>query len=423
VGRAFSESEHPVLIRRRHVFYVEGYDPQGAAGYYNIFERSWQLFRRVWQVDGKLGKLELDSELIAHWDVEAAGPNWQVATRYEFLRLEDVIAAAMAEPMWRQVPRALAWAIDDLVSGTTARIFRAAWRFAVHLIYFQALLLLWLAASIACGWLAGLAVVRLAGAAPPVGIAVGMGAAIGCFLLLRPLADRWLVVQINNCWPYLRELARGKASFFDRPIDHYAARIVAGARAREADEIVVVGHSAGGLTASMVMARALELDPEVGRRGPQLLLLTLGSCLPAAALHPAACRTREMIARLAAEPSLVWVDCVSRKDAMNFWNFDPVAGVGIEAPARRCNPLVWRVVFKEALSPERYRQLHLNSFRLHFQFIMSGDRRGPFNYLMLIAGPVAIADWARQPDETAAAFGPDGALAPVGDLGATAAVG
>ena len=145
------------VIGRRHVFYVEGYDPRGAEGYYDIFRRSWKRCRGAWHFEGKLGELELDSDLIAHWDVEAAGPNWQVATRYEFLRLEAVIRANMAEPMWRQLPRAIAWALDDLITGTVVRIFRAAWRFELHLLYFQMLLWLWLGLSLAGGWLAGLA--------------------------------------------------------------------------------------------------------------------------------------------------------------------------------------------------------------------------------------------------------------------------
>ena len=32
------------LIRRRHVLYVEGYDPQGAEGYHNLFSRSFRRF-------------------------------------------------------------------------------------------------------------------------------------------------------------------------------------------------------------------------------------------------------------------------------------------------------------------------------------------------------------------------------------------
>jgi hypothetical protein len=228
---------------------------------------------------------------------------------------------------------------------------------------------------------------------------------------LRPLADRLQVVQINSCWPYLREFASGQASAFDAPIDAYAARIVEAARANQSDEIVVIGHSAAGVTACAVMARAFGLDPELGRRGPKILLLTLGSVMPAAALHPAARRMRDVVGRLAVEPSLSWIDCVSRKDVMNFWGFDPVAGTGVEVTARRCNPQTWQVRFKEVVSPEYYRRLRLSFFRLHYQFIMSGDRPAPYDYLMLVAGPVAIAQWAAHPRETAAAFANDGAFA------------
>jgi hypothetical protein len=396
------------VIRRRQLFYVEGYDPRGAEGYYDIFRRSWKRYRGVWHLEGELGELELDSELLAHWDIETAGPNWRVATRYEFLRLEAIIAGNMAEPMWRQVRRALAWAIDDLVSGTTARIFRAAWRFALHLLYFQVLMGLWLVLALVGGWLAGLAAARLGGLPMPAAIAIGAGFGIVCFWLLRPLADRLQVVQINSCWPYLREFARGHASAFDAPIDAYAARIAAAALRNEADEIVVVGHSAAGVTACAVMARAFALDPDLGRHGPKVVLLTLGSVMPAAALHPTAQRMREVVRRIATEPSLTWIDCVSRKDVMNFWDFDPVAGIGVAAGSERCNPLIWPVRFKEVVSPEYYRRLRLSFFRLHYQFIMSGDRPAPFDYLMLVAGPVAIAEWARHPHEVAALFGPDG---------------
>ena len=36
------------LIRRRHVLYVEGYDPQGAEGYHNLFSRSFRRFLKNW---------------------------------------------------------------------------------------------------------------------------------------------------------------------------------------------------------------------------------------------------------------------------------------------------------------------------------------------------------------------------------------
>ena len=39
-----------------------------------------------------------------------------------------MIRANMAEPMWRQVPRALGWALNYLFTGTLFRVYRASHR-------------------------------------------------------------------------------------------------------------------------------------------------------------------------------------------------------------------------------------------------------------------------------------------------------
>jgi hypothetical protein len=393
------------MIRRRHVFYVEGYDPLGVDVYYDMFRRSWQRFRGVWGCQSKLSELMLDSDAVAHWDIETSGPNWHVDTRYEFVRLEHILAANIGQPLIWQLPRALAWAVDDLISGTTVRVLRASWRFGLHFIYFQVLLLLWLGIAVAAGWIAADAAGRFG--LPSLGaMAAGVAAAILSFLALRPLADRMHVVQINNCWPHQREFGRGAPSRFDAPIEACAARLVAAARA-EVDEIVVVGHSQGGVTSTAVMARALALDPELGRRGPKVVLMTLGSVMPGVALHPTATRMREIIRRLAVEPSVLWIDCQSRKDVMNFWEFDPAEGTGLALGAQRRNPLIWQLRFKDMLSRDYYQSLRFDLFRLHFQFLKASDRRAPFDYLMLVAGPLAVADWAKDHDALVGQFAQD----------------
>jgi hypothetical protein len=398
------------VIRQRHIFYVEGYDPQGAEGYYGLFRAACKRFQAVWSIRPEVGSLEIQSDDFAHWHVDVHAPNWDVTTRYDFLRQEHFIRSDMAEPMTRHIPRALRWIAGDLVSGTLFRIFRASWRFGLALLYFELLLLAWLAVPVAVGLLLARALREILHVPVWGGVLAALAAALSLFLILRPLADRWMVVQITNHWPRLRKFARGEATWFDQAIEAGARGLVAAALANEADELVVIGHSGGGITAPAVVARALELDPNLGRRGPQLVLLTLGSIMPAVALHPAAVKMRNVIARIATEPSLTWIDCQSRKDVLNFWDFDPVAGVGINTAARRYNPLIWTVRFKEMVSPEYYRRFRRSFFRLHYQFIMSGDRRAPYDYLMLVAGPVAIAEWARHPDQVAAAFRQDGAF-------------
>jgi hypothetical protein len=402
------------LIRRRHVIYVEGYDPQGAEGYYRLFGRSWTRFLKIWPLKARLGELKLESPDFATWEVDASGPNWQVCARYDFLRQEHFIRANMAEPLSRQMPRALAWAFDYLISGAIFRVLRASAYFGLVLIYFQLMLIAWIVLPLAGGFLAALATAHALALTGPLswvaGALAGVVAAVAIFLLLRRLAGRWFIIQINNHWPYLCEFARGEATCFDAPIEAGARRVVAAVRANEADEIIVVGHSGGGALAPAVVVRALELDPDLGRRGPPLTLITLGSIAPGAALHPKAARLRAEFARLAAEPSVLWIDSQSRADVLNFWNFDPVAGIGAQVAGRRCNPLIWKVRFGDMLSRRFYWRIRFNFFRLHYQFIMASDRRAPYDYFMLVCGPVPLAAWARDPNGVLAAFGPDGGL-------------
>src|SRR5262249_34596280 len=149
----------------------------------------------------------------------------------------------------RQIPRALTWIADDIVTGTTARIIRASWRFWLHVATLQLGLLIWLSLAIAAGWLiAHLAATYLA--APfVIAFAVGIIAAILAVFALRPLADRWLIVRLNNGWPYMRDYNRGRPTCFDRLIEVGAQRLKAAVDTADADEIVVIGHSGGGLFA------------------------------------------------------------------------------------------------------------------------------------------------------------------------------
>jgi len=401
----------PQQVRRRHVLYVEGYDPQGAEGYYNIFRKSFERFLRIWPLKTKLSPLEIDSEFFAHWEIDTAGPNWQVHTRYDFLRQEQYIRANMAEPIVRIVRRALVWITDYLFSGAMYRVYRASWRYGLALTHFQAMLLGWLWAAVIAGAAAGFTLAHFFRLNIYLSIAAGLIAALVCFRLLRPLADRWFVVQINSHWPYLGEFGRGEPTGFDPPINACAERLIAVARENGVDEILVIGHSGGGVIAPAVIARALELDPNVGRHGPRVMLMTLGSIMPGAAVHPKAKRLRAIIERVAVEPSILWIDVQSSKDVLNFENFDPVAGIGIDPGEARCNPLIWQVRFRDLLSLNFYNSIRTNYFRLHYQFIMANDMRAPYDYFMLVCGPLPPEEWARRQYDLLAEFSEDGSYA------------
>jgi len=186
-------------VRRRHVIYVAGYEPRGAKGYCKLFERECDRFQRVWPVSLTIEPTDLDSKDVARWLLDVRASHWQVSTTYDFLRMEEFIRADLAEPMVRHIPRSLGWFIGDIVSGAQLRIFRASWRFGMHLLFVQLVLLAWLAFAAAIGALTGYVVTDQLGFPASVGIVASVFGAFASFLALQPLARRWGAIQIPSC--------------------------------------------------------------------------------------------------------------------------------------------------------------------------------------------------------------------------------
>jgi hypothetical protein len=396
------------VIRRRHVIYVEGYDPQGAEGYYAMFQRTWQRALPLWSATGTLGPLQIDSEEFAHWDVDASGPNWHVTTRYDFLRQEQIIRANMAEPLPKLLYRSILWSLRYWLNGSNFRMTFGSWRYGTSLVFFQLMAQLWVLFGVLCGGLAATALVHFAGWPIVLAALVGLAVGVGAILLLRPAANRWYVVQINSHWPHVVEFARGEKSCFDAPVEACARRLVEVVRANEADEVLLMGHSGGCMLVPVILARALELDPDLGRHGPRVVMLTVGSIMPAAGVHRGAIRLRAGLARVAVEPSVLWIDGQAHKDILNYPNYDPIKGLRIDVRAERCNPLIWEIRFRDMLTAATLRRLRWEYFRLHYQFLMANELRAPYDFFMLVAGPVPVEDWARHGRRCERAFAPDG---------------
>jgi hypothetical protein len=80
--------------------------------------------------------------------------------------------------------------------------------------------------------------------------------------------------------------------------------------------------------------------------------------------------------------------------------------VGIE----RFNPLLWRIRFREVISPENFGRFRWNHLRVHYQYIMAGDHPASYDYMLLVGGPMAIAEWPKRHRELMAAFIQEAAL-------------
>ena len=380
-------------VRHRHIIYIQGYDPRGLAQYYRMFRTELRKFSRLYQLSATISRPKAGAhDEIASWSIETKADDWQTRTDYDFLRFEDFIQRDLAAPIWRIVFHAL-WIYWRLIlAGTIARFTRANWRFTAFITYPHIVLLLqaFCAGVIAYGCERGLAAL---GVPDPFGMTAAAAifvALIGTLLKYTENSTYVLYLLSDTIWTW--EFSHRARPEWDQRLDRFAEHLVKVARSTEADEIVLVGHSSGSFLGTEILARALELDPALGRRGPRVVLLTIGGNFPIVGFHAVSKDFRAHLRQLALEPSIDWFDCQARKDVMNFYQFDPIASHGIALGAAQRNPIVVQIRFRDIVKPEHYNSFRWQFFQVHFQFVMANQRPHAYDFFMIVCGPVPLKE-------------------------------
>jgi hypothetical protein len=248
------------------------------------------------------------------------------------------------------------------------------------------------------GWgvLTGL---KVLGVPDPVSIAVTAGLAITAMgTVLKYTEKRTYVLYLLSDTIWTWQFSHRQRPDWDQRIDRFAQHLVDVARTSQAQEIVLVGHSSGSFLGVELLARALKLDPSIGRHGPRIVLLTIGANFPIVGYHKASHEFRDHLRDLAVEPSIDWIDCQARKDVMNFFQFDPLAAHGIDVGTARRNPTIVPIRFREIIRPENYNAFRRKFFRVHFQFVMANQVPHAYDFFMIVCGPVPLRERMAAPE-------------------------
>jgi hypothetical protein len=393
------------MVFKRHILFIAGFDPFDIAAQHRRFRREATTFQKTWNAAATVSDLIQTSSLDAHWTVSAQGPNWSTHTVYQPLPWHDIVLADLAGPPIPRLRAAATTFWDFVASGTMARYFRANWRYALFfLVPFLDVVLFALVAVAG-----GVFVAQRLPAGPFVAVLAGVVAAPALFVLqmLWP-GRRWRVSQGLADWITPREYMYGRRADIAGRIDAFAERLLACVRRSEVDEILVVGHSLGATIALDMLARALAIDPQLGHRGPNVGLLTIGATIPKLALHPAAVRLRACADRVAAEESISWGEFQSRQDPISFFRFDPVRLRPLQDNAGE-KPHVRIINFRDLLGPKTMRRIAWNFMRIHYQFVMAAERRAVYDFFMLLIGPAPFAQAIWAPRGCNGLFADDGA--------------
>jgi hypothetical protein len=393
-----------VTVKRRLVIYVQGYDPRGLAEYYRMFRREYRRTCELYGLNGKVGAPENDAErFITAWGATTSGKDWQVDTRYMFLRWEDIIRQDFARPAWWKIANMYRSYTASILSGVVPRLVKAHWRFGLFTLYPFVLMTLWIFLGVFAG---ALAMNLLLGLGAPLVVArlVGVVTGIGSFGSMLWLTERqtYLLYLCDDSASTYQFATRQRPDW-EKRMETFAGYVGDAVQQSAADEVVVVGHSSGSFLAVDVLDRALARDPALGRHGPKVALLTIGANLPIVGFHPQAQWFRDRLQRLAVAPDIAWVDYQSRHDVMNFWPFDPIVGHGIRLGPERRNPLVVAISFRDLWKSGDFSRRRWRFFQAHFQFLLANERPGAaYDYYLICCGPFDLMTRATHPAEVVA---------------------
>lgn len=397
-----ADAASPAPVRRRHVLYVPGYDHEAKTRSRSLFVRELVRYgRRFGLKERTVSPVQDLPDIPAlRWTVRARGGDWTTDTTYDVLRWDDIVQRDFDRPLPARLFWLLVGQIDCLFTGLTYRLFKTNWIFAcVGLYPFVMVLLLGL---VACGL--GLAVAKLlvgfTGLPGMVGAAGGFLVAGGVVALVFPFFGRWYVWHLLHDWLFNWEHGNGRRVDYLARVERFAEHLADVVATSEADEILVIGHSSGAAMAVETVSRALEKDPEIGRRGPDLAVLTIGTSLPAAALNSRAAAIHRRLARVMVSPDVQWVEYQAPQDWLNAAGFNPIRMLPLGLAESDCtNPLIRSPRFREVASEAAYKLMLKSPFRMHFQFMMANDRPGEYDFLMMVLGPMRLSWRVRHPEE------------------------
>src|SRR5437762_10013534 len=364
-----------------------------------MFRTELRKFGRLYQLAATISRPQVapDGET-ASWTIATKADEWETRTSYDFLRFEDLIQRDLAAPIWRTVLHAM-WIYWRLVfGGTIARFWKAHWRFATFISYPHFLLFneaIW-SLGIAYGFAKGLEALGIPNLFSIAAATALFVALLGTVLKYTENRTYLLYLLSDTIWTW--EFSHRQRPEWDERIDRFAQHLVKVASTGGAEEIVLVGHSSGSFLGVEILARALRLDPALGRHGPRIVLLTIGGNFPIVGFHAASREFRDHLRQLAVEPSIDWIDCQARKDVMNFYQFDPITSHGIDVGAARRNPTIVPVRFRDIIRPEHYNAFRWQFFRVHFQFVMANAVPHAYDFFMIVCGPIPLSERMAVPD-------------------------
>ena len=390
---ASGDAEATAEVRRRRVYYISGYDPQGPRRYYQLYRTESVKQAEISGYEIDVSPLEYEKGAVAaRWSAKLREDGMETEAEIVMLRWDDISRAwmrksilatyvLMAKTFWRYV-----------ASGAFAALCKIRFVSTLVGMYPVAALFCYFSTATLLGLYAVRGLAAMSGlpwwAMSPAFVIIFYG----FYRVTRLLDDKTLVYYLMCDFGFTASESVGEAPEMDARVQAFADRVFADWSKGDCDELLIVGHSSGGSYAAAVAARLVQMGADK-RKGPHLSFLTLGQTIPMLSFLPGAERRRDELRLLGRAEEVDWVDVSSPADGGCYALSDPVGVSGVAPPMReRRNPKVISATFWEAISKEMKEELKGRWFRIHIQYLCAFDKPVDFDYFRITAGPMRLAD-------------------------------
>ena len=375
-------------VRRRHVFFVPGYDP-------NVARRYRELYRKEAAKQGDISGFSISVSASAAqagsygWQVDARMEGQNVTAGIEFLTWQDIVRTSMSRSVAATYLVLMRTFWIYLMSGALWRLFRLRRPPMIAALYPAVVLLLQLAIALGIGF--GIAFVAAMLLPTALAALPGLAAIWGILTGFRRLDRHLFAYYLINDYAYTA-LGRGRwPQALDARIDAFAARILEAAGDPAHDEVLIVGHSSGAHIAAAALARALRQGLPKG--APPIGFLTLGQVIPMLSFLPEASELRRDLHDLSRSDKITWIDISAPGDGGCFALTDPVHVTGIAPPdGQKLWPKIISAAFKDTMSKESHQRTRWRFFRRHIQYLCAFEHPRDYDYFRVTAGPLTLAE-------------------------------
>jgi hypothetical protein len=377
-------SDTPQTVRRRRVFYIPGYDPFPPRRYRELYRTEaaeqarisgYRIRQRPKKGDGPYG-----------WIVTSTVDGMETGSEINILEWSDIVRSSMQAGVAATYLLLVQTAWIYLSTGALLRLFRLRAGPGIAAMYPVVMLLgqlaLALGAAALLGW--GLVQVLPGWLGWPLGLVVVPPILHG----FRRIDGRFFVHYLLLDFAFTARHRGRNPPELEARLDHFATLIADALADPDLDEVLVVGHSSGVHLGVSVLARVIR----AGQGGARLGFLSLGHAVPMQSYLPQAQGLREDLRYLSTSDALFWLDVTAPGDGCCYALCDPVSASGAAPRAGKRWPLVISAAFTQSLRPETYRKYRRRYFRLHFQYLCAFDAPRDYDYFLITAGPLALAD-------------------------------